>query len=200
MNLPNKLTLFRILLVPFFVVVLLLGEQIPHSWLIAFVIFSVASYTDHLDGMLARKNGQITDFGKFMDPLADKILVVSALVCFVDLGVMPAWCVILVIAREFMVTSVRLVAAGKGTVVAANFWGKLKTVSQITAILTVMLLQYFGELAAMGNSLGTLTEKTAIDTVYPVISTVMTLLMTLLSVFSGVVYVKQNWTLIKTAK
>lgn len=200
MNLPNKLTLFRVLLVPFFVAVLLLGEWIPHSWLIAFVIFSVASYTDHLDGMLARKNDQITDFGKFMDPLADKVLVISALVCFVECSVMPAWCVILIIARELMVTSVRLVAARKGTVVAANFWGKLKTVSQITTILVVMLLQYFGELASMGISMGVLTSETALEQAYPVISMAFVLLMTLLSVLSGLVYLRQNWDMIKTAE
>ena len=124
MNLPNKLTVLRMILVPFFVLALL--WPFPHHFLIALIIFGAASYTDHLDGMLARKHNQITDFGKFMDPLADKILVISALVCFVSLGLCDVWLVLLIIAREFMVTSIRLVAAGKGSVIAANNWGKAK--------------------------------------------------------------------------
>ena len=142
-NLPNKLTLFRILLVPFFVVVLLLGEQIPHSWLIAFVIFSVASYTDHLDGMLARKNGQITDFGKFMDPLADKLLVCSSLICMVELNRLEAWIVIIIIAREFIISGFRLIAAENGVVIAANYWGKFKTTAQMIMII-LLILNYDG--------------------------------------------------------
>lgn len=200
MNLPNKLTLFRVLLVPFFVAALLLDGWLPHHWLIAFLLFAAASYTDHLDGMLARKTGQITDFGKFMDPLADKVMVLSALVCFVELSVTPAWCVIVVIARELMVTSIRLVAAGKGSVVVANLWGKVKTVGQITAILGIMLLQYLEELHTMGVSLGIFTAPIALEQVYPAISGILILCMTVLTLVSGVVYLRQNWDVVKTAK
>ena len=138
MNTPNKLTVLRMILVPFFVAALLAGNSLPHHNLIAFILFAAASYTDHLDGKLARSRNLITTFGKFMDPLADKIMVISALVCFVSLDVANVWLVLLIIFREFMVTSVRLVAADSGVVVAANNWGKAKTVSQIAAILAVL--------------------------------------------------------------
>ena len=123
MNLPNKLTIFRMVLVPFFVAAVL-WESLPHHYLIAFLIFAAASYTDHLDGKIARRDNLITNFGKFMDPLADKILVISALVCFVSLDLTNVWFVVIIIAREFMVTSIRLLAAERGLVIAANIWGK----------------------------------------------------------------------------
>lgn len=191
MNLPNKLTIFRILLVPFFVAAMLIPE-LPHHYLIAALLFGVASYTDHLDGMLARKYNQITDFGKFMDPLADKILVIAALVCFVELHLAPVWMVLLIIAREFMVTSIRLVAADKGTVIAANNWGKAKTVSQMIAVLGVLVLEYVQELASMGLGVS-LSYSTGIEEA-------LLLVATLLSTISGVVYLKQNWHIVKTAK
>lgn len=194
MNLPNKLTMFRLILVPFFVAVLL-ASQLPHHYLIAAILFAVASYTDHLDGMLARKYHQVTDFGKFMDPLADKVLVISALVCFVELHLASVWMVLLIIAREFMVTSIRLVAADKGQVIAANNWGKAKTVSQIIAILVVLLLQYFLEFTITFSSypLG-ITEQSAM-----VVGQLLILIATALSVISGAIYLKQNWHIVKTA-
>ncbi len=140
MNLPNKLTLLRIILVPFFVLALL--AQMPHHYAVALVIFAVASATDCIDGKIARKRDLVTDFGKFADPLADKILVISALVCFVQLDIISSWPVIIILFREFAVTSVRLVASSKGKVVAANIWGKIKTVSQIIAIILTMILNY----------------------------------------------------------
>lgn len=191
MNLPNKLTLFRVVLVPFFVAVLLL-PGLPHQYLLAAVLFGVASYTDHLDGMLARKNNQVTDFGKFMDPLADKILVIAALVCFVELHLAPVWMVLLIIAREFMVTSIRLVAADKGTVIAANNWGKAKTVSQMLAILGVLLLEYATSLATLGG--GTAWGASSM------VQEVLLLIATAFSVISGIVYLKQNWQIVRTAK
>lgn len=199
MNLPNKLTLLRIILVPIFVVILLLDEAIPHSYLIAGLIFGIASYTDHLDGKIARKYNLITDFGKFMDPLADKIMVISALVCFIELSLIPSWCVILIIAREFMVTSIRLVAAPKGIVIAANIWGKLKTVTQIIAIVVIMLLSYFNELSELGISLGFLTDSEAIK-IYPTVNFIFIILATVITVISGIVYLMQNWDAVKTAK
>lgn len=195
MNLPNKLTVLRMILVPFFVLAIL--WPFPHHYLIALIIFGAASYTDHLDGMLARKHNQITDFGKFMDPLADKILVISALVCFVSLGLCDVWLVLLIIAREFMVTSIRLVAAGKGSVIAANNWGKAKTVSQIIAICVILLLQYIGELGGLGL-VGFVTEKMAV--LFWGIGEVFLAIATFFAVLSGLIYLKQNWDIVKNAK
>ena len=195
MNLPNKLTVLRMILVPFFVLALL--WPFPHHFLIALIIFGAASYTDHLDGMLARKHNQITDFGKFMYPLADKILVISALVCFVSLGLCDVWLVLLIIAREFMVTSIRLVAAGKGSVIAANNWGKAKTVSQIIAICVILLLQYIGELGGLGL-VGFVTEKMAV--LFWGIGEVFLAIATFFAVLSGLIYLKQNWDIVKNAK
>lgn len=195
MNLPNKLTLLRIVLVPVFVAVLL-ASALPHHFLLAALLFAAASYTDHLDGMLARKYNQITDFGKFMDPLADKILVISALVCFVELHLANVWLVLLIIAREFMVTSIRLVAADKGTVIAANNWGKAKTVSQIIAIVAVLLLQYWQELAGAG--LVTLPFAQGESTLL-LLGQLFIVVAAVFSVISGAVYLKQNWDVVKTA-
>lgn len=130
MNLPNKITVFRVCMVPIFVVFMLV-PGIPNAKYIALVIFAVASASDFLDGYLARKNNLVTDFGKFMDPLADKLLVCSALICFVKDGSVPAWLVILIIAREFIISGFRQVAADKHIVIAANYWGKAKTVVQM---------------------------------------------------------------------
>lgn len=125
MNLPNKLTMLRILLIPVFMV-FVEWDSLPGHILWAFVIFVAASLTDFVDGYIARKNNMVTDFGKFMDPLADKILVTAALVYFIPLGLAPAWVVILILAREFLVTSLRLIAAGKGIVIAADKWANIK--------------------------------------------------------------------------
>lgn len=139
MNLPNKITLFRVFLVPFFIV-FMLCEGIPYGNYIAGAIFIIASLTDTLDGYLARKNNLVTDFGKFMDPLADKLLVCSALICFVaiDSIPMPAWIVIIIIGREFIISGFRLIAADHDVVIAANIWGKLKTVVQM--VMSVLLI------------------------------------------------------------
>lgn len=141
MNTPNKLTVLRILLIPFFVAFLLI-EQIPLHYLWALLIFVIASITDLLDGKLARKNDLVTTFGKFLDPLADKLLVVSALICFIELKLAPSVVVLIIIAREFLVTGVRLLAAGNGKVIAAGFSGKVKTVSQMVAVIVIMFMQF----------------------------------------------------------
>ncbi len=128
MNLPNKLTILRVILIPFFVVFLLGAETFgPWSVYVALAIFVIASLTDMLDGKIARKYNLVTNFGKFMDPLADKLLVVSALVCYVDMGRIPSWIVLIIIAREFIISGFRLVAAESGIVIAASYWGKIKT-------------------------------------------------------------------------
>lgn len=139
MNLPNRLTLLRILLVPAVIAVTLI--QFPFHFTVAGVLFGAAAITDALDGKIARRDNLITDFGKFADPLADKILVISVLVCFVKLGLCGAVPLIIIIFREFTVTSVRLVAAAKGNVIAANLWGKVKTVAQIIAIVAIFVMQ-----------------------------------------------------------
>ena len=140
MNLPNKLTMLRVILIPFFVVC----ELIPYSWgkWVALVIFVAASITDKLDGTIARKYNLITNFGKFMDPLADKLLVCSAMICFVGLRTLAPWIVIIIVAREFIISGFRLIAAENGVVIAANYWGKFKTVSQM--IMIILLILDFG--------------------------------------------------------
>ena len=137
MNLPNKLTLLRIILVPVFMVVLYWG--FPGATWVALAIFIIASLTDMLDGKIARKYHLVTNFGKFMDPLADKLLVCSALICLIELGQIPAWVVIIIISREFIISGFRLVASDNGVVIAASYWGKFKTVFQMTAVILLIL-------------------------------------------------------------
>lgn len=139
MNLPNKLTILRVLLVPVFVVFLLIDLGGQYSNVIALVIFVVASLTDALDGHLARKNNLVTNFGKFMDPLADKLLVCSALLCLMELDRIPAWMVLIIIAREFIISGFRLVASDAGVVIAASYWGKIKTVVQVVMIIALLI-------------------------------------------------------------
>ena len=133
MNLPNKLTLFRVILIPFFVLFMLVDITAYDKW-IALAIFIVASLTDLLDGKIARKYNLVTNFGKFMDPLADKLLVCSALICLVALSKITAWIVIIIIAREFIISGFRLIASDNGVVIAASYWGKFKTTFQMVMI------------------------------------------------------------------
>ena len=140
MNLPNKLTVQRVCMIPFFVVMLLLngGENQTYRY-IAAAIFIVASLTDMLDGKIARKYNLVTNFGKFMDPLADKLLVCSALICLVDLKQLPAWMVIVIISREFIISGFRLVASDNGIVIAASYWGKFKTTFQMISVILLIV-------------------------------------------------------------
>ena len=139
MNLPNKLTVLRICMIPFFVAALLYENGADQTMrIIANVIFITASLTDLLDGKIARKYGLVTNFGKFMDPLADKLLVCSALICLIQLGQLPAWMVIIIVSREFIISGFRLVAADNGIVIAASYWGKFKTVFQMTAVVLLI--------------------------------------------------------------
>ena len=133
MNLPNKLTIFRVILIPFFIIALLVPGIPAGNW-IARAIFIVASLTDLLDGKIARKYNLVTNFGKFMDPLADKLLVCSALICLVELSRIPSWMVVIIIAREFTISGFRLIAADNGVVIAASYWGKFKTTFQMIAV------------------------------------------------------------------
>jgi CDP-diacylglycerol--glycerol-3-phosphate 3-phosphatidyltransferase len=137
MNLANKLTMLRIFLVPIFLI--FMAVKIPYGKELATFIFIIASLTDKLDGYIARSRNQITNFGKFMDPLADKLLVTAALVSLVELKIVPSWVAMIIIAREFAVSGLRTIAASEGKVIAASWWGKIKTVIQIVAIITALL-------------------------------------------------------------
>ncbi|MDR1467450.1 MAG: CDP-diacylglycerol--glycerol-3-phosphate 3-phosphatidyltransferase [Oscillospiraceae bacterium] len=144
MNMPNKLTVSRVFLVPIFVW-LLLESNIPSNFLWAGIIFLIAGITDHLDGILARKYFQVTDFGKFADPIADKILTLSAFLCFIELKIINCVPVIIILSREFIVTSLRLaLVREEKKIICANFWGKIKTVAQISFVLLTLLLKHFG--------------------------------------------------------
>ncbi|ARD49356.1 CDP-diacylglycerol--glycerol-3-phosphate 3-phosphatidyltransferase [Sporosarcina sp. P37] len=164
MNLPNKITLSRVLMIPFFILFLAVdfgwglirlgGVEMPAEHLVGAIIFIIASTTDWLDGYLARKNNLVTNMGKFLDPLADKLLVSAAFILLVEMGAAPAWIVIVIISREFAVTGLRLILAGGGEVVAANQLGKIKTVTQLLAISFLLLHNIFFE--AIGIPFGTI--------------------------------------------
>lgn len=196
MNLPNKLTIFRIILVPIMVIIPFLGIKteilgIPLTYIIIDLIFIIASITDKLDGYLARKNNQVTTFGKFLDPLADKILVLAAMIMLVEMAKLPAWIPIIVLAREFIVSGYRLVSVEKGgKVIAASKWGKLKTVTQMFAIILAFL-----DLNAFGDCFtGTLQGG---DFVLNFIVTIMMIIQVIATIFSGVDYLKGAKELIK---
>lgn len=189
MNLPNKLTLSRIILVPFFVASLLIN--FPFHTAVALVIFVVVTFTDMFDGKIARSRGLVTDFGKFADPLADKILVLSALLCFVQTGWCDCIAVIIVLFREFSVTSIRLVAASKGKVVAANIFGKIKTVTQFVAIIAVLLMQFLIELFTVKSAFSVDTIL-YLQGIFTVVSLCLIWISTIMALVSGVIYIVQN--------
>ncbi len=139
MNLPNRLTVLRVIMIPFFVVFMLTDLAGAASRYIALAIFCVASFTDFLDGYLARRDNLVTNFGKFMDPLADKLLVCSAMICLIPSGKLETWIVLVIIAREFIISGFRLVASDNGIVIAASYWGKFKTVSHMAMIILLIL-------------------------------------------------------------
>lgn len=191
MNLPNKLTIFRIILVPIMVIIPFFGIKsqvfgIPLEWIIIDLIFIIASLTDKLDGYLARKNDQVTTFGKFLDPLADKILVLAAMVMLVEMNKLPAWIPIIVLAREFMVSGYRLIAVEKGgEVIAASKWGKLKTATQMVAIILA-----FVDLNAFGDCFrGVLQGK---ELILNLIVTILMIFQVVATIFSGVDYMKDG--------
>ena len=139
MNLPNKLTTFRVILIPFFVFFMLAPNMTGINHCIAAAIFIVASLTDLLDGKIARKYNLVTNFGKFMDPLADKLLVCSAMICLIQTGQLAAWIVVIIIAREFIISGFRLIASDNGVVIAASYWGKFKTTFQMLMVIVLIL-------------------------------------------------------------
>ena len=196
MNLPNKLTIIRILLVPIMVIIPFFNLEtkiagIPLTYLIVDLIFIIASLTDKLDGYLARKNNQVTTFGKFLDPLADKILVLSAMVMLVEMGKIPGWIPIIVLAREFVVSGYRLIAVEKGgKVIAASKWGKLKTVTQMIAIILAFLdSNEFGRCFS-----GVLAGS---DLVLNFVVTIMMIIQVIATIFSGIDYLKGGKELLK---
>ena len=208
MNIPNKLTLLRIALVPLVIAAILI--QFPFHFTVAGLLFGAAAITDAFDGKIARRDGLITDFGKFADPLADKILVISVLVCFTKLGLCGAIPLIIIIFREFSVTSFRLVAAANGKVIAANMWGKVKTVSQIVVIVAVFVFMTIFDIicvAATGSFLpaGGLPMLSYLDPsisafsgvltafrVFNIIGQVLIWITAVITVISGVKYLMDN--------
>lgn len=196
MNLANKLTMLRIFLVPLFLLFIAI-KDIPYSTFIATGIFIIASVTDQLDGHIARSRNQITTFGKFMDPLADKLLVTAALISLVELKVIPAWAAVIIIAREFAVSGLRTIAASEGKIIAASMWGKIKTVIQIIAIILSLIKVnistsvYLTDLVASNK-----TVKLIFDYA-PIYSVILAVIITILS---GVDYFKKNKNIIDTNK
>ncbi len=196
MTLPNKLTIFRIILVPIMVIIPFLpleGElfNIPITWLLVELIFIIASITDKLDGYLARSRNQVTTFGKFLDPIADKILVLSAMIMLVENSRLPAWIPIIVLFREFLVSGYRLVAVQKsGNVIAASIWGKLKTVTQMIGIIIALIdMNSFGT-CIFGNLSG---WSLAIN----IMSTLMLSISVIATIVSGIDYMKNGKDLLK---
>lgn len=220
MTTANKITLTRICMIPFFIYFasqpMLSGDferaivNFPTNTIIALVLFCVASFTDFLDGYVARKYNQVTDFGKFVDPLADKLLVTSALVLFVEQNAMAGWMVCVIIARELIITSLRVVAANKGRVLAATWTGKVKTCVQIGGIIAIYLYYIFigaagsGAVDSMAAAFadGSFTSTSTLMFVsgtagYPTFVYFVGWVVTLVTIYSGYDYLRKNWDIIK---
>lgn len=180
MNLPNKLTILRVVMIPFFVFFMLAPYFEGYGNYIAVAIFIVASFTDFLDGYLARRDNLVTNFGKFMDPLADKLLVCAALICLVETGQLASWIVIIIISREFIISGFRLIASDNGVVIAASYWGKFKTVFQM--IMVIMLIINIAH------------------PIYQLVATIVTYIALILTVVSLVDYVVKNKDVLKDQK
>lgn len=171
MTTASKITLLRVLLIPAYMILLYASHGNPNLWMwLALAIFSIASITDYVDGQIARKWNQVSDFGKFLDPLADKLLVISAMCVFCQWGKFPAWALMIVLTREFAVTGLRLIAVGKGNVIAAGWSGKVKTASTMVGLIAMMVFPQFGWL-----------------------STVVMVVIVVTTLYSGVEYFVQNW-------
>ena len=210
MNLPNKLTVFRIILVPIMVIIPFLNIQgvllgIPISWIIIDAIFIIASITDKLDGSIARKRNMVTNFGKFLDPIADKILVLAAMVMLVEMNKLPAWIPIIVLFREFVVSGYRLIAVEQGgKVIAASIWGKIKTATQMVAIILAFIDEYgFGKfIFRVGSEAEQMVSSAGIYMNIPqfILNIAVTVLMSvsvIAAVFSGWEYIKGGKDLLK---
>lgn len=197
MNLPNKLTIFRIILVPIMIIIPFLGIQgeifnIPITCIIIDLIFIIASITDQLDGHIARSRNQITTFGKFLDPIADKVLVVTAMIILVEMGRLPAWIPSIVVFREFIVSGYRLIAVqSSGNVIAANIWGKIKTVTQMIAIILSFIdINKYG-------AIFTTKELTPFSFALNLTTTIIMTISVIATIFSGWEYIKNGKELLK---
>lgn len=214
MNLPNKLTVLRIILVPIMVIVYYYGVlsafnatflNIPIINWIIIAIFGIASYTDHLDGKLARKNNKVTTFGKFADPLADKILVLAAMLILVEDNKLPAWIPIIVLFREFAVSGYRLIAVQKnGNVIPANIWGKIKTVTQMLAIILMFLSNYsYFQFVFRTSSVGAMQVNSALiymptgEYIINILATIFMTISVIATIFSGWSYLRNSKELLK---
>lgn len=197
MNLPNRLTVLRIIMTPLFMAAMLI--DFPHHYLVALVLFAVASFTDMLDGKIARARNLVTNFGKFLDPLADKMLTTAAFLAFLKegFGVGIAWVLFIVLFREFMIASLRLVVVSSDSkkVIAANIWGKVKTVSQMAAIIFGITVLYFNDTLA-----GLLSAPAAVSDVLVIIYNVLLWVSTVFAVISGVIYMKDSFEFVDPSK
>lgn len=188
MNLANKLTLLRILLVPIFLIFIVVKE-IPYGTFIATFIFIIASITDKLDGYIARSRNQITNFGKFMDPLADKLLVTTALITLVEYSIVPSWAAIIIIAREFAVSGLRTLAASEGKVIAASWWGKIKTVIQIIAIILLLIQVNISETASLYS---VVINSSFLTNFFKYVPNIMLDISVVITIISGYDYFRKN--------
>ena len=188
MNLANKLTMIRIFLVPVFLVFITV-KDIPYGSIIATVIFIIASLTDQLDGYIARSRNQITNFGKFMDPLADKLLVTAALVSLVELKLVPGWAVVVILTREFAVSGLRTLAASDGIVIAASWWGKIKTVTQMIAIIILLLKVNINTSA---NAISFVNNNSFLSGFFTYVPETIMFIAVLITIISGIDYFVKN--------
>ena len=188
MNLANKLTMIRIFLVPVFLVFIAVRD-IPYGSIVATAVFIIASITDQLDGDIARSRNQITNFGKFMDPLADKLLVTAALISLVELNMIPGWAVVIIIAREFAVSGLRTLAASDGIVIAASWWGKIKTVTQMAAIITLLVEVNIGSSQAAINFV---SNNAFLNGFFTYVPNILLILAVIITIISGVDYFVKN--------
>ena len=199
MNLANKLTILRIVLVPIFLI--FIAIKIPYGTIIATLVFIIAALTDKLDGYIARSRNQITRFGKFMDPLADKLLVTAALVSLVELQIIPAWAAIIIIAREFAITGLRAIAAAEGIVISASYWGKIKTVIQIVAIIFALIKVILRTMPDTIPQLANLiTNDPRLAQFFDVMPGITMAIAIVITIISGVDYFQKNKNVIKIDK
>lgn len=196
MNLANKLTVIRVILVPIFLLCMS-TDIIPYGTFIATIIFILASITDKLDGYIARSRNQITNFGKFMDPLADKLLVTAALVALVEMNIVPGWIAVVIISREFAVSGLRSIAAAEGHVIAASNWGKIKTVFQMVAIILLMIV---ANVATVPWIADIVNSSNILISFFVYVPDIVLYIALIITIISGIDYFVKNKSVINTDK